>query len=70
MGALYHRDDAPAGVRIRLAAEILNRFFSFYNALPERSFMEEYKQRSLLTGMKITYLRGESVQGRPSVGRG
>ena len=61
-GALYHRDDAPAGVRIRLAAEILNRFFSFYNALPERSFMEEYKQRSLLTGMEITYLRGESVQ--------
>lgn len=63
-GALY-RYDAPVDTRTRLAAEILNRFFGFYRALPERGYMGEYKKLSLLTGLDITFQQGrESWEGK------
>ncbi len=58
-GALF-AGKAPAGSRPKLAAAILNRFFAYYQALPRRTFMEEYRSRSLLTGMDITFMEGES----------
>ena len=60
-GALYS-GEAPAGVRTRLAAELLNRFFGFYGNLTQRAFMEAYRQRSLLTGMEVTFTQGETVR--------
>lgn len=57
-GALY-RDKLPYGTANALAAEILNRFFGFYNKLSDHTFMLEYKERSLLTGMKIHFNQGE-----------
>lgn len=59
-GALYS-DTPPAGTRVRLAAEVLNRFFRYYSALPERTFMEEYQARSLLTGREITFQQGRQT---------
>ncbi len=56
-GALY-KTEPPPGTRPLLAAEILNRFFGFYPELTRRSFLEEYKRRSLLTGMRISFSRG------------
>lgn len=62
-GALY-KDEAPAGTRTKLAAEILNRFFCFYRALPGRGYMCAYKRLSLLTGLEITFQQGnESWEG-------
>lgn len=49
----------PPGARTRLAAEILNRFFTWYEAMPARPFMEEYRRRCLLTGLEVTYTQGE-----------
>lgn len=60
-GALYH-GEVPAGVRTRLAAEILNRFFGFYEHLTQRSFMEAYRERSLLTGLEVTFNQGDDVR--------
>ena len=60
-GALYG-DEAPAGARVKLAAEILNRFFGFYEEVTQRTFMEAYRQRSLLTGMEVTFTQGDTVQ--------
>ncbi len=60
-GALY-RQEPPPGTRTALAAEILNRFFGFYNSLAERPFLPEYRERSLLTGMEISFLRGTETQ--------
>ncbi len=57
-GALYSTEP-PAGVRTLLAAEILNRFFEFYGTLTVRPFLKEYRRRSLLTGMNITFTRGD-----------
>ena len=56
-GALF-KEEPPAGIRVRLAAEILNRFFQFYRALPAHSYMEAYKRRSLLTSLEITFQQG------------
>lgn len=50
----------PPGACVTLAAEILNRFFAYYCALPERTFMTEYRKRSLLTGMEVTFRQGEA----------
>ena len=60
-GALYS-GEVPSGVRTRLAAELLNSFFGFYDHLTQRTFMEAYRQRSLLTGMEVTFTQGETVQ--------
>lgn len=57
-GALFP-GQAPPGARTRLAAAILNHFFTYYNAMPERTFMEEYRSRSLLTGVEITFMEGD-----------
>ena len=59
-GALY-KEEAPAQTRTRLAAEILNRFFAFYRALPEHSYMGAYKKLSLLTGREITFQQGRET---------
>ena len=57
-GALFP-GEVPAGARTRLAAAILNRFFSYYQALPDRTFMKAYAKRSLLTGMEVAYTQGD-----------
>ncbi len=59
-GSLFGRK-APPGARTELAAQILNHFFTYYNALPRRTFMEEYRSRSLLTGMDITFTEGGAL---------
>lgn len=57
-GALY-KQQPPMNTRNTLTAEILNRFFDYYNVISDRTFMNEYKKRSLLDGMKIHFVRGE-----------
>lgn len=60
-GALY-QEEVPAGVRTQLAAEILNRFFGFYDHLTQRTFMDAYRERSLLTSMEVTFTQGDTVK--------
>lgn len=49
---------ADISIRPKLAAEILTRFFAYYDRLPSKSFMDEYRRRSVLTGKLIEYERG------------
>ncbi len=59
-GAIFP-EEAPAGARSRLAAEILNRFFEIYRTLPDRKdYMAEYRARSLLNGMEVTLHQGSA----------
>lgn len=60
-GALY-QGEVPSGMRTKLAAEIVNRFFGFYTDLTQRPFMKSYRERSLLTGLEVTFAQGESIQ--------
>lgn len=60
-GALY-QGEVPSGMRTKLAAEIVNRFFGLYTNLTQRPFMKSYRERSLLTGLEVTFAQGESIQ--------
>ncbi len=45
------------GSRSRLAAEIYNQFMQLSDALPDKSFMSEYKSRSMVIGKRIRYTK-------------
>ena len=40
-----------------LAAEIVNEFMNFYKNLQNREYMSEYKERSMLIGKTVTYIK-------------
>ncbi len=60
-GALY-QSEPPSGTRAALAAAVLNRFFSYYQAMPGRAYLPAYRERSLLTGRKVSFQRGNGRQ--------
>lgn len=66
-GALYTREreaTAPEGVRNRLAAEIIRRFYGYYQAPDPKSHMRAYRSRSFLTGLRVTVRQGNArIQG-------
>lgn len=43
----------PGGVRNRLAAAVLARFWHYYRSLEKREFLPEYRRRSLVLGREI-----------------
>lgn len=56
-GALFE-SAPPEDAVCRLAAGILNRFFALYQALPDAAYLEEYRSRSLLDDLEITFTFG------------
>lgn len=54
-GSLYPNGKAPVS-RARLAAEIHSGIMQAFNELPKRSFLEEYRKRSLVLGEKVTVM--------------
>lgn len=59
-GALFTQAP-PEDALCRLAAEILNRFFGYYWALPHTGFMAEYRARSLLDGLTVRFAQGSET---------
>jgi len=53
------RAQVPDGLRERLLAAILDRFYDYYTRFPEKAFLEAYRSRSLLTGKAVTVHRGD-----------
>ena len=41
-------------------AECLNCFFHYYNQLPQRNYVEEYRKRSLILGKEILVMSTEN----------
>lgn len=60
-GALLD-DNISGDLSCRMVAAVLDRFFDLYPNILERSFLEEYRRRSILTGQCVDVLRGESVR--------
>ena len=54
-------DEPSAGLKNRLAAEILNRFMAYYEHLPETPYSEEYIRRSVVTGKDVTVHKGNEM---------
>ncbi len=58
-GAVFESgDNAP---RAKLAADIIKRFYYFYETLPERTFLNGYTKRSFLLGKKVKVINGENI---------
>lgn len=51
-GALYAQN-APTGLKSRLAAQILDRLTAYAGCLPDKPFLGGYQARSLLTGVRV-----------------
>ena len=57
--ALYGADEeCPDDLASRLCARIMERFFALYDALPDISFLEEYRRRSTVLGKEVRCERG------------
>jgi len=54
-------DEPSAGLKNRLAAEVLNRFMAYYEHLPETPYSDEYIKRSMVTGKDITVHKGKEM---------
>lgn len=55
----------PAMVRCRLAAAVLDEFWTLYTALPEDTFADEYRKRCFLLGRMLTATAGKrTLRGR------
>jgi BirA family biotin operon repressor/biotin-[acetyl-CoA-carboxylase] ligase len=46
-------DEPAAGLKNRLAAEVLNRFMAYYRHLPDTPYSDEYIKRSMVTGKDV-----------------
>lgn len=56
-GALLEDGDSAA-VRCRLAAALIEEFWSFYERLPEEGFADEYRRRCFLIGKRVVASAG------------
>ena len=70
IGYVFEDETAPPDVRNHLAAVIIDRFFSYYDHLEEKTFMETYRQRSFLDGKTVKFLStgAAAVQKREAAG--
>ncbi len=48
-------------LRAVIAAEFLNSFFGYYKNLKSCGFLSEYRRRSMLMGMDISFIRGNDI---------
>ncbi len=56
---------AESSLRPRLAAAVLERFFAYYDRLPDKGYLSGYRKRSILTGKRIEYEQaGERLTAR------
>lgn len=50
----------PPQARSKMAAEVLRRFFTIYSKLPDKSYIDSYRRRSLLTGRRVRLMVGNA----------
>lgn len=59
-GVLLEEDDSAA-VRCRLAAALIEEFWSLYESLPEETFADEYRARCFLLGKRVVATAGRKT---------
>ncbi|MGG7143347.1 biotin--[acetyl-CoA-carboxylase] ligase [Clostridium nigeriense] len=57
-----NKNSASSDIRSRLIAEVLTRFWSYYKNIENKSFLEEYKSRSILINKEINILSKNSSE--------
>ena len=59
---------AASDIRPALAAGILTRFFAYYDDLPSKGYMDEYRARSILSGKTVEYEQGGVMRTAEVIG--
>ncbi|MBO4396541.1 MAG: biotin--[acetyl-CoA-carboxylase] ligase [Eubacterium sp.] len=54
-GCIFSADERIPGLRDRLAATVVNELTDYYEAMPDRHFLVEYRNRSNVIGRSIMY---------------
>jgi len=57
-GSVFSKSDGD--LRVRLAAEIINRFFEIYPDIADNSYAEEYRNRCIVPGQSILVIKADS----------
>lgn len=65
MGFIYDNNSEKIVSRSVIAAAIIKQLLLYYEALPERVFLEEYRSRSNVIGRRIRFGTPGEVAGRP-----
>ncbi len=60
--AVCDQESVPPGIRGRLIAEILTRFWGFYKNLSGKEYLDEYKARSLIVGKDVDVIIGDNIR--------
>ncbi|MEG1811164.1 MAG: biotin--[acetyl-CoA-carboxylase] ligase [Clostridia bacterium] len=60
--------EAPAGMRSRIAGKVLQRFLKIYRTLPDKTFMDEYIRRSFVIGMKVDVIAPSGTRSAQVLG--
>lgn len=59
-GGIFEKEP-DSNIKDKLILEILYRFFEIYKNLPNKDFMNSYREHSAVLGKKITYYKGEKL---------
>ena len=66
-GAVFDAPEYSEEKKSRLAAAVIDGFFELYERLPQRGFMEDYRNRSNLIGKRVKIIRLDEVVGEGTV---
>ena len=59
--SIYANDDCPKDYKSNLCAKIIDNFFDGYKNLKERTFIEKYRQKSMLIGKEVDVQVGNKL---------
>ncbi len=66
--SVFERGMNTGDIRNRLAAEILDNFWQYYKKLGQKTFLREYRDRSMIVGHEILVLHGSSSKKAMALG--
>ena len=61
-GAVFDGKPCSCDVRDKMAKEICERFFAYYENLCEKRFLGEYRRRSIVTGKTVNVISGGNTR--------
>ncbi len=60
-GCVLNRKHVSSKLRAKLISDFCKRFFSLYDNIEKKEYLEEYKKRSFLLGKQIEYVSNDGI---------
>ena len=65
LGYIFKKNDPDVTLRDELAAAVIDALWGYYGALPERTFLEEYRRRLCVIGRSVRFGTPGEIAGQP-----